>query len=117
MVFSPRSILATVSDCALQGVACLANSSAESFGCSSFQLRHLFFAIPRLCVGFERMEKATHNISDLVNGGLKRGFVSLRRFVKTADLSDKLERSGSDFVIRYRWIKVEEGFYISAHSL
>jgi hypothetical protein len=63
------------------------------------------------------MEKATHNISDFVDGGLKRDFVSFRRFIKTADLPDKLKRSGSDFLIRYRWIKVEEGFYISAHSL
>jgi hypothetical protein len=93
------------------------NSSAESFGCASLQLQHLFFAIPRLCIGFERMKKAAHYISDFVNGGLKRDFISLRRFVKAADLSDKLERSSSDFLIRYRWLKVEECLYISAHSL
>jgi hypothetical protein len=94
----------------------ISNSSAESFGCARLQLQDFFFSILWLRASFERMEKTSQDISYFVDSGLKRSFISLRRFVKSADLPDKLQRSGFDFLIRYGRIEVEEGFYVSAHK-
>jgi hypothetical protein len=47
----------------------------------------------------------------------ERGFVALRRFVKTGDLSDELERSGSNLLVSDGGIEVEEGFDVPAHTV
>jgi hypothetical protein len=80
----------------------ISNSSAESFGCARLQLQDFFFSILWLRVSFERMEKASQDKSNFVDGGPERSFISLRRFVKSADLPDKLHRSGFDFLISLR---------------
>jgi hypothetical protein len=52
---------------------------------------------------------------DFIDCCEERGFVYLRRFIKAADFSHGLERSGSNLLSRDRGIEVEEGFNIPAH--
>src|SRR5262245_24085867 len=46
---------------------------------------------------------------------IEGSFISLRRARRTAELPDELQRGVMDLVIRRRWIKVEQRFYVPAH--
>jgi len=46
----------------------------------------------------------------------EQGFVRFRRFVESADLSNKLECGSPNLLLGDWWIEVEEGFYIPAHA-
>jgi hypothetical protein len=92
------------------------DSRAESLGGASFRFRGFFFAVPRRSVGFQRMEKARCDVGNLIDCSQECGFVGIRRFVKTADLSHELERSGSNLLGRDRRIEVEKDLDIPAHS-
>jgi hypothetical protein len=91
-------------------------SSAKSLRGSGFRLRGLFLSILRWGVGFEGMEKTSRDRGYFIDCSQKRGFVGLRRFVKAADLSDELQRSGSNLLGIHGRIEIEESFDISAHS-
>jgi hypothetical protein len=82
---------------------------------ASFRLCRLFFSILRRCVGFERTEKTSRDPCNGIDCGQERGFVSLRRPIKTADLSHELERSSANLIGIDRRLEVEEGFDIPAH--
>src|ERR1019366_961203 len=92
-------------------------SSAESLGGASFRLCSLFFSILRRCAAVERMGEASRDAGDFIDCGQERGFVCLRRFVKTADFSHELERSRSSLFGSDGRIEVEEGLDIPAHSV
>jgi len=91
------------------------NSRPESLDCASFRLCCLFFSALRRRRSFKRSEQTFRNVSDIINSIQERAFVRLGRFIEAADLSYELQRSGPDFVISDRRIKIEENFYISAH--
>src|ERR1700677_3477674 len=61
------------------------------------------------------MQQTGRDRSYFVDGSQERSFVGLRRFVKAADLSHELQRSGSNLLGVDRRIEVEQGFDISAH--
>jgi len=91
-------------------------SSAESFGRARFRLCGLFCAAPRRCSGFERAQKPARDSGYFIDGGKKRRFIYLRRFVKAADFSDELKRSRANLFRSDRRIEVEKNFDIPAHS-
>jgi hypothetical protein len=76
----------------------------------------LFLAILGGRVSFEGGEKAGGNAGDFIDGGLKHAFVGFGRLVETADLSHKLERSGSNLFLGYGRIEVEKSFDVPAHD-
>jgi len=78
--------------------------------------RGLLLAVPRRCGGFERVEEASRNRGDLVDGGRERGFVSLRWLVEATDFSHELQRSRPNLLVCHRRFEVEEGLDISAHG-
>src|SRR5665213_1346856 len=90
---------------------------AEPFRGASFGFRSLLFPILRRRDSIERTEKASRDARDFIHRVLKQLFVGLGWFVKSADLPDKLERSGANFFICHGWIEVEKGLDISAHGL
>src|SRR3984885_14127458 len=63
------------------------------------------------------MQQTSRDAYNLVNRGVERGFVGLRRFVEAGDLSHELERGRSDLVLSDRRIEVEKNFDIAAHAL
>jgi hypothetical protein len=63
------------------------------------------------------LDKSAGDAGDFIDRGLERGFVGLRRLVKTADFPYELERSRTNFVGCDRWVEVEKRFDISAHFL
>jgi hypothetical protein len=89
----------------------------ESFGGPSFRLGRFFFPIPGGRIGFERTQKAARHARDFIDRAQEGGFIGFGRLVEAADLSDELQRRGSDLVVRDRGIEVEEDFYIPAHAL
>src|SRR5579863_737454 len=91
-------------------------SGAESFGGASLCFCRLFFAIPAGRGRFERAQKASRDFGYFIDSSQERGLVCLRRFVKAADFPHVLERRGSNLFVRNRWIEVEKGFDIPAHS-
>jgi hypothetical protein len=63
------------------------------------------------------MEKPRRNVGYLIDCSQECRLVCIRWFVKTADLSHELERSGSN-LFRSDWrIEIEKGFDIPAHLL
>ena len=81
-----------------------------SFGC-------FFLPVLRRRGRFERIEQPSRDVGDIVDGGVKGGFVGLGWFGKAADLADKLQRSGPDLVSSGRGCEVEEGSDVSTHVL
>jgi hypothetical protein len=90
-------------------------SSAESFRGSGFRLCGFFLSILRWGVGFEGTEKTSRDRGYFIDCSQKRGFVGLRRFAKAADLSDELQRSGSNLLGIHGRIEIKESFDVSAH--
>jgi len=90
-------------------------SSSESLRGTSFRPRGLFFPIFRRGIGLKRMKKPSRYLGDFINCGQEDAFVGLRRFGKTADLSNKLQRSSSNFLRSNRRIEVEKRFDIPTH--
>src|SRR5579872_1025421 len=82
-----------------------------------FGFRGFFFAILWRRGGLERADQPFGYTSDFIDRCEKRGFVRLRRLVEASDFSYELQRSGTDFFRRDRWIKVEKGFDVPAHCL
>jgi len=62
------------------------------------------------------MEKAGRDLGNFLDCGQERSFICLRRFVKTADFPDELERSRSNLFRSYGRIEIKEGLNISAHT-
>src|SRR5208282_940641 len=96
---------------------CSPRSSAESFCGASSRLGGLFFAILRWRGRVQGMEKTSRDTGDFVNCRQERGFIGLRRFVKTGDFPHELERSRSHLLVGDRRIEVEKGFNIPAHTV
>jgi hypothetical protein len=91
-------------------------SRAESFRGASFRLGCFFLAIFWRRVGFERLEKASRDGCDFIDRSEERSFIRFRRFAEAADLSDELQRGGSNLLGIDRRIEVEESFDIPAHA-
>ena len=92
-------------------------SRTESLRGASLRFGGLFLAILRGCVGFEGPEKTSRDGGYFVDGIQEQGFVCLRRFIKSADFSYKLQRRSSNLFCSDRWIEVKKGFDIPAHRL
>src|SRR5258706_4522788 len=88
----------------------------ESLRRPSLRLGGLFLATLRRRCSLERMEKPSRDHSDFIDGSLERGFIGLRRFVKSADLSHELQRRGANLVGIDGRTEIDEGFDISAHQ-
>lgn len=59
--------------------------------CRAFpSLRRFNFAIPRRCVGYQRIEKFSRDLRYLLDRVIESGFVGFGRLSKSAELSDKL---------------------------
>ena len=99
------------------GRYCHGGLIAESLRGASFGFRRLFFAILRWRDSLERTEKPSGNAGDFIHRVLKQLFIRFGWFIKSTDLPDELERSGTNFFIRHGWIEIEKGFDISTHSL
>jgi hypothetical protein len=95
----------------------LKDSNAESFRGPRFCFGRFLFAIPRWSVRFQRMEKARRDVGYFVDSSEERRLICVRRFVKSADLSYKLKRSGLNLLGSDGRIEIEKGFDIPAHSL
>ena len=91
-------------------------SCTESVCGSSFGLCGLLFSILWRSVRFERAEKTSRNLGYLIDCSLEWALIGFRRFAEAADFSYELERSRSDLIGSNRWIEVEEGFNVPAHS-
>ena len=62
------------------------------------------------------MEEIRRDPGDGIDCGQERGFIRLRRFVKTADFSHELQRSGLNLFGRDRRVEIEQEFDVAAHS-
>jgi len=89
---------------------------AEAFCRSSFGSGGYFFPVPGRSSRIERLKKAHRHRRDIFNSRLKHFFVGFGRFVKTADLTDELQRSGAHLIGRNGWIEIKECFDVPAHS-
>lgn len=89
---------------------------AESFCGASFRLGRFFVTASRRSAGFQRVQEPGGDGCNLIDRGQKCAFICLGRFVKAADLSHELQRSGSNFIGRNRWIEIEENLDIPAHA-
>src|SRR3974390_838494 len=92
-------------------------SISESYLSPRFRLGCLFLAVLRRGAGFKRTEKPHRDGRYFVNRGLKRSLIGFRRLVESGDLTDELQRSGADFILRDRGIKIEESFDVATHEL
>jgi hypothetical protein len=90
---------------------------AKPFSGSCFRLSGFLFPILWRCAGIERTEKAHRGRGDFIDCNLECGFVRLRWFVKAGDLSDELNRGGSNLFIGDGWIEVEQSPDIPAHAV
>jgi hypothetical protein len=93
----------------------LKDSSAEPLSGARFRFGRFLFAIPRRGMGLERTEKARRDVGYFIDSSQERRLICIRRFVKTADLSYKLERSGLNLFGGDGRIEIEKGFDIPAH--
>src|SRR5271154_4370898 len=62
------------------------------------------------------MKKPTRDSSNFIDGSLKRRFVCLRRFAKTAYFPHELKRSIPNLFLGNGWIEIEENLDVSAHE-
>lgn len=62
------------------------------------------------------MQQFSGNFRDLLNGCVESGFVGIRWFVKSAQLSDELQGSCANLVVRHGRFKVKECFDVSTHN-
>src|SRR5664280_101789 len=92
-------------------------SGSKSLCGTGLCLCRFLFAILGHSSGFERAEKASRNTGDFFDGSVEGCFVWLRRLVEAADLSDKLEGSGLNFLLSDRRVEVEEDFDVPAHGV
>src|SRR6188508_3400327 len=72
-------------------------------------------AIPRGRRRLERGKKLAGDGGNLVDGREERGFVGLRRLVKTADLAHELQRGRANLLVRHRRGEIEEDPDVSTH--
>ena len=66
-------------------------------------------------MGFERTEKARRDVGYFIDSSQERRFICVRRFVKAADFSYELERSGLNLFGSDGRIEIEKGFDIPTH--
>src|SRR3954462_15543609 len=88
----------------------------ESLRRSCPSLERLRFAVAWRGGGDQRLQQMLGNVGDLVHGLIECFFVSLRGLGEAADLSNKLKRRRTDFVIRRRRQKIMQSFNVSAHA-
>src|ERR1700741_1511992 len=93
------------------------DSRAKSLRRPGLSSCRFLFPILRWCAGFERTDETSRSAGDFLDRRQERGFVYLRRFIKTADFSHELERRRPYLLIRDRRIKVEKCFDVPAHLL
>jgi len=93
------------------------NLRAESLRCSRLGFGGFFLAVFGRRGGFQRTEKAVCGGGYFVNRNKERGFVGLRRFVKTGDLPYELEGRSLDFPGGHWRVKVKKSLDVSAHLL
>ena len=89
---------------------------AETLCGTRLSLGGFFFAVAGRCTRLKRAEKSRGNGRDVVDRGLKRVLVGLRRLVEAADLADELKRGRANFFFRDRWLEVKKDFDVAAHS-
>jgi hypothetical protein len=63
----------------------------------------------------QRTEKPTRDFGYFIDGSLKRRFVCLRRFAKTADFPHELKRGIPNLFLSNGWIEIEKKLDVSAH--
>jgi hypothetical protein len=90
--------------------------SSESLSSAGLRLGRFFLAILRRCGSFERAEQAARHAGYFFDRAPEGILIGFGRLAETADLSDELQGRGSNLVLRNRWIKVKQGFDISAHQ-
>src|SRR5947209_2385985 len=93
----------------------VAHLAAESFKRASFRFRGFLFAILGWRGGFQGIEQARGNRGYLIDGCPEGPLIGLRWVVYATNFSDKLQRSGMNFLGSHRRIEVEERPDIPAH--
>src|SRR5437867_11365733 len=89
----------------------------ESFGSPRPCLCRFFFPTSRRRGGPERVQKARGGRGDLIDRGVKGGFVRFGRFVEAAHLAHELERGSPDFFVGDRRVETERHLDIAVHGL
>ena len=89
----------------------------KAFLCTRACLRGFNVTIARRCIGHERIEQLTRSLCHLLYSPIEYFFVCLRRLCKPAQLTNKLQRRGTNFLLRCRRLKVMKRFDISTHAV
>ena len=92
------------------------DSIAEPRCGAGFRFYRFLFAILRRRIRFERMNQTTRGRGYFVDSGQERGLICFRRFGKTADFSNELQRGILDLVGSNWRIEVEKWSDVPAHS-
>src|SRR5690349_23375215 len=92
------------------------SSATEALCGLGARLRRLDLSIAWWGIRHETLDERPRRVRDLVHGACKHRFVGFRRPGEAAQLSDELQRRGSNLIVRGRRSEVVQRFDASTHG-